>query len=152
MDPMNRSRAGFTAVEMLVVVVVVGIAAAVTIPAILRSGRNQQLVRCENNLRALYKAEAEARAKGKLPTATGNAYWAALVKKSELLTCPLSGAAYRGPAADPSRLPPGAPIGGDAPGSHGAGEGGYFLLKSGEVRAFRERDPHWPEGARYRAP
>jgi prepilin-type N-terminal cleavage/methylation domain-containing protein len=152
---MSRARAGFTAVELLVVMVVVGIAAAITLPALLRSARNQELVRCENNLLALHKAEAEARAEGRLPAnATGGAYWAAVAPgHEEWLTCPLSRhARYRGPAGNPTRLPMTYPIGGDAPGAHGPGEGGYLLIKSGDIRACRERDEIWIESAKLLAP
>jgi len=144
----KRRDRGFTAVELIVVVIVVGIAAAVTVPALLRGSRNQLHAKCESNLRALWKAESDARAKGgALPAARGSAYWAAVLGPGAdpgLLACPLSkGARYRGPAVDPAPLPPMALIGGDAPGSHGEGEGGYVLFKNGEVRACRGSDPLW---------
>jgi prepilin-type N-terminal cleavage/methylation domain-containing protein len=143
-----RGDRGFTAVEMIVVVIVVGIAAAVTLPALLRGSRNLLHARCESNLRALWKAESDYRAKnGATPAARGSAYWAAVLGPGAdpgLLVCPLSkGARYRGPAADPTPLPPMAVIGSDAPGNHGEGEGGYILFKNGEVRACRETDALW---------
>jgi prepilin-type N-terminal cleavage/methylation domain-containing protein len=139
---MKRRNSGLTAVELLVVIVVVGIGAAVTVPALLRGARNDRLARCEANLRALWKAHADASAKA-TPLPRGNAYWASVSTDPQLLTCPMSGARYRGPAADPATLPPQAPVGADAAGSHGDGEGGNILLKTGEVRAVRESDGLW---------
>ena len=155
--PPMRKDSGFTAVELIVVVIVVGIAAAVTLPAVLRGSRNERHARCESNLRALWKAESDYRAKhGALPAARGSAYWAAVLGPGAdpgLLSCPLSrGARYRGPAADPGPLPPMAVIGADAPGSHGEGEGGYVLFKNGEVRACRGTDPLWKLAAERLAP
>ena len=141
----HRRNQGLTAVELIVVIVVVGIGAAVTVPALLRAGRNDRLATCESNLKALWKLEADLRAKGvALPTARGSAYWEKLAADNpSLTTCPLSGLRYRGPLADPGTLQPGAPMAADAPGSHGDGEGGNLLYKNGEVRAVRELDMQW---------
>jgi prepilin-type N-terminal cleavage/methylation domain-containing protein len=148
-------RQGLTAIELMVVIVVIGIAAAVTVPAVLRGNRNARLVTCESNLRALWKAEADARAKGNPPPGRGGAYWASLISPEQagLTVCPLSmHSHYRGPKADPASLPPIAPIGADAVGSHGPGQGGYVLLKNGEVRAVRETDKLWKDAALLLAP
>jgi prepilin-type N-terminal cleavage/methylation domain-containing protein len=142
-----RQDRGLTAVELIVVIVVVGIGAAVTVPALLRGSRNDRLARCEANLKTLWKIDSDARAMGVTrtpPFPRGNAYWAAIATDpKDILTCPLSGARYRGPAADPATLLPQAPIAADAPGSHGEDEGGNVLLKMGEVRAVRESDGMW---------
>src|SRR5262245_40448636 len=151
---LRRDR-GLTAVELIVVIVVVGIAAAVTVPALLRSGRNDLMARCESNLRTLGKMDAERRSKGEsAPAARGHAYWEAVAgDRKDLLTCPLPGhAPYRAPAPDPASLRPIDLMGADAPGSHGPGEGGNILLKNGEVRAYRERDPMWKLAAERLAP
>jgi prepilin-type N-terminal cleavage/methylation domain-containing protein len=151
----RRRDRGLTAIELMVVIVVIGIAAAVTVPAILRGSRNDLLVRCESNLRALGRADADARAKGHPPQGAGRAYWASLVQPEQaaMTVCPLSGHShYRGPKGDFSQLPPNAPIGADAPGSHGAGQGGFVLLKSGEVRAVREGDRLWQDAAHLLGP
>ena len=146
-----RSDRGLTAVELVVVIMVVGIGAAVTVPALFRGGRNDQLARCEANLRELWKADV-TRPKG-MPFEPGASYWGVIVKDLDVLTCPLSNRArYRGPAADPARLRPLDPIGADAPDSHGPGEGGNVLLKTGEVRASRERDGLWKVAAEKLAP
>ena len=148
-------RRGLTAVELIVVIIVVGIGAAVTVPAVLRAGRNERLAKCESNLRALWKLDADLRAKGGAPpTGRGSAYWAMLAAKNpDLVTCPVSGHAhYRGPAVDPGSLPPGAPMAADAPGAHGADEGGNVLFKVGEIRASRERDGAWQAAAEQLSP
>ncbi|HEY3226210.1 MAG TPA: type II secretion system protein [Planctomycetota bacterium] len=148
---------GFTAVELLVVIIVLGLGLALTLPALLRGRRNDRLAKCESRLRALGEAESAFRARhGKVPTAKGSAYWAEILGPGadpEAMVCPLSGHdRYRGPAGDPSNLPPFAPIGGDRPGSHGAGEGGFLLVRNGEVRACLERDPDWIAAAERLAP
>jgi hypothetical protein len=112
-------------------------------------------VACESNLRALWKAEADARAKGNPPPGRGGAYWASLVSPEQagLTVCPLSmHSHYRGPKADPAPLPPVAPIAADAVGSHGPGQGGFVLLKNGEVMAVRELDKWWKDAAQLLAP
>jgi prepilin-type N-terminal cleavage/methylation domain-containing protein len=150
----SRRDQGLTAVELIVVIVVAGIGAAVTVPALLRAGRNDRLATCESNLRALWKLDADLRAKGgALPSARGSAYWEKVAADSpNLATCPLSGLRYRGPIADPGSLPPGAPVAADAPGAHGAKEGGNVLFKIGEIRAVRELDGVWKAAAEQLAP
>lgn len=149
---------GFTAVELMVVIIVVGIAAAVTVPAVLRGARNDRLARCESRLKLLWSLDSKRRAQGlPVPAAKGRAYWAKLVegdaKQAEWLSCPLSPQLpYRGPPTDPAVLQPNAPVGGDAPGSHGRDEGGNILLKTGEVRACRERDGLWEAAATFLVP
>ncbi|HTF56978.1 MAG TPA: prepilin-type N-terminal cleavage/methylation domain-containing protein [Planctomycetota bacterium] len=154
---MARHDRGFTMVELLVVIIVVGLGLALTLPALLRGQRNDRLAKCEARLRALWEAEAAYRARaGNVPTARGSAYWAEILGPGadpEAPVCPLSGHdRYRGPAGDPSRLPPFAPIGGDRPGSHGAGEGGFLLLRNGEVRACLEGNADWIAAVKTLAP
>src|SRR5262245_51598117 len=101
---MTSTRRGFSAVELLVVVVVVGIAAAITLPAMLRSARNDRLAKCEANLRMLGQCDVVARSvPGGLPTVRGSKYWEKLAADTKLvpdvLTCPLSPQSrYRGPS------------------------------------------------------
>jgi hypothetical protein len=144
----TRQDRGITSVELIILIVVLGLASAVTVPALLRGSRNAVVARCEANLKAL--GEAVAASPPGAPD-KGEAYWERLAASAklnpEVLVCPLSGRRYRGPSEDPSRLPPNGIVGGDAPGSHGPGEGGHVLLKSGEVRACRERDPLWRAAA-----
>jgi len=148
---------GFTAVELLVVIIVVGLGLALTLPALLRGQRNDRLAKCESRLRALWEAEAAHRTRtGMVPTARGSAYWGEILGSGadpEALVCPLSGREhYRGPAADPTRFPPLAPMGGDRPGSHGASEGGFLLLRNGEVKPCLESNPDWLAAAKMLAP
>jgi hypothetical protein len=138
---MNR-RSGLAAVELLVVIVVLGIAAAVAVPALLRGSRNDRLFKCQAHLKALWDLDAAARAKGRPPKGTGGAYWTSIASE-EVRRCPFSDSPYRGPAGDPATIASEAPLGADAPGSHGAGEGGNLLLKNGVIRACREGDGYW---------
>ena len=149
----TRSDRGVTAVELIILIVVVGLASAVTVPALLRGSRNAVVARCEANLKALGKAMAQSTHHSK---DLGTAYWDRIAADAKLapdvLSCPFSGKRYRGPSQDPSRLPAHGYVAGDAPGSHGEGEGGHVLLKSGEIRAYRERDPQWKATADALAP
>lgn len=148
---MNR-RCGLTAVELLVVIVVLGIGAAVAIPALLRGSRNDALFKCQARLKSLWDLDAAARAKGQAPKGKGGAYWAELAPDEER-RCPFSSRApYRGPDGDPAMNTPATPVGADAPGSHGADEGGNVLMKSGEIRACRERDGLWKLASERLAP
>ena len=152
-----RDLRGFTLVELLVVIIVLGLGAALTVPAILRGRRNDRLAQCQSRLRSLWEAESAYRAREKKgPARLGSAYWAEVLGPGTdiaLRTCPISDRLpYRGPAGDPSALPPAAPIGADAPGSHGEGEGGFLLLRNGEVRPHHERDGDWIMGAKILAP
>lgn len=153
----DRRDRGFTAVELIVVIIVVGIAAAVTVPALLRGKRNDLLAKCQWNLKTLGESASADSTMGPPTKERGGAYWETVARKAklkpELLSCPLAPPfKYRGPVSDPATLPPLAPIGADAVGNHGEGEGGNVLLKNGEVRAVREEDPHWKMAAERLAP
>src|SRR5262245_51032899 len=87
-----RRDRGLTSIELTVVIIVVGISAAVTVPALLRGARNAVVVRCEARLKALWKLDSDRRTQGQpMPDAKGSAYWAALVGASgdpDSLSCP----------------------------------------------------------------
>src|SRR5262245_65434179 len=106
-----RRDRGLTAIELTVVIIVVGISAAVTVPALLRGARNAVVVRCEARLKALWKLDSDRRTQGQpMPDAKGSAYWSALVGPggdADSLACPLAPGRmpYGGPRSEPAHLP-----------------------------------------------
>jgi prepilin-type N-terminal cleavage/methylation domain-containing protein len=163
----QAKRKGFTLVELLVVIVIIGILAALLLPAIARAIRRAKVTSCANNLRSLwqlqttYMSQFGGRMKS-MPTSTGTSFWNALqtvqpplLDQSELeaLLCPVrdEGAPgdiqYYGPANPVGRLQGGDPVGCDDPENHsppgatGAqSEGGNVLRKSGDVLELSGND------------
>jgi prepilin-type N-terminal cleavage/methylation domain-containing protein len=165
---MNRRSCGFTAVELLIVIIVLGLAASVAIPPILRGRRIDRIERCARNLQVLWEAqESYRKVRGRPPEERGSAYWLALTKPpsppladgAEALVCPLAGetprpgfTSYRGPAGDAAKLGKKEMLGADLPDNHGPGEGGHILSVEGSVRAHRGHDAAWRAALERTAP
>ncbi len=161
-------KSGFTLVELLVVIVIIGILAALLLPAISRAIRNGKLANDANNLKQLwtmqanYTAQFGGRAK-LLPSQTGAGFWLQLTLTTPPLidstltdifdcslspTIPAAGSCeYRGPSSDVNQFLDGDPVGADLVGAHGPSEGGMVLRKSSDAMNYSETDPIWLSAA-----
>ena len=156
---MNRK--GLTLLEVFVLVVVIGILAALALPPTCGGGRTAKRINCQHHLAQLYKLAVVYASShhGEWPPPGNGPYWLSLTKTTppligpdelEVLACPLreeelapGTSDYRGPRLPWKQLKASDPVIADRPGNHGEGEKIHVVLKDGAVLEVGPDDPLW---------
>lgn len=156
---------GFTLVELLVVIVIIGILSSILLPAIVTSINTAKIAACASNQNQLYKLGTiyATSHKGNWPGARGEELWLSLKRMVpplieadhvDVLACPKRGELlgpdetdFRGPALSWSKIGAADPIGADKEGNHGDDHGGNILLRDGSVSVYDKIDAKWADCA-----
>ena len=87
-----RNRKGFTLVEIMIVVAIIGLLAAIAIPSFMRARTTSQQNACINNLRQIESAKEQSAMANNLANGSDpNADWTTYLKGEVAPTCPGGG-------------------------------------------------------------
>jgi type II secretory pathway pseudopilin PulG len=151
---------GLTLLEVAMIIIVIGILAAILLPPVSPGIRRARVTSCASNLRQLYHLGASYASthQGQWPGAKGSALWMEFTKTNppligrdelEVLLCPVKGEPdlghcdYLGPSKTFSELKPTEGLAADKPGNHGDEPKANVLLKDGSVQEYELSHPIW---------
>jgi prepilin-type N-terminal cleavage/methylation domain-containing protein len=159
---MSKKQKGFTLVELLVVIVIIGILAGLLLPAITRAIHSAKVTSCANNLKQMWSLQFSymnsygGRMKA-MPSVTGSAFWGALtsvnpplIENEEIFFCPVFSQPtpgeiqYYGPGGVVARLGSNDAVGCDDPENHKQGNqsdsSGNVVRKDSSVNELSGND------------
>jgi prepilin-type N-terminal cleavage/methylation domain-containing protein len=94
MKLLNLRRGGFTLVEIMIVVAIIGLLASIAIPSFVRARSTAQLNACMNNLRQLDGAKSQAALENRLDSGADVSGVVELYLRGGVPSCPVGNVAY----------------------------------------------------------